>query len=316
MQDTVKIDRHKYIGGSDIPIIMGISPFKSRYDLLLEKAQIKENDFEGNVYTEYGNVMEDKIREHINLYHNLTRGLKRFTEAEHKFKYERNGTKGNIRLHTDGENSETILEIKTTSQLKETVDDYKVYLVQLLTYMYYTQRPNGLLAVYERPEDLSTDFNPDNLHIYEIQLGDYKELMDEILDAIELFLVDLEKVKANPFITEAELLPQDITSITNRILKLEDRLKSYQQIEKQIKDEKENLRQAMIEHKVEKWETPNGIKVTLVPDTPAKTTVKTVFNEDKFKENYTDLYNSYMEEKEVKSSHRKGYVKITIPKEA
>ena len=37
MQDTVAKDRHKYIGGSDIPIIMGISPFKSRYDLLLEK---------------------------------------------------------------------------------------------------------------------------------------------------------------------------------------------------------------------------------------------------------------------------------------
>ena len=51
MQDVTK-DRHKYIGGSDIPIIMGISDFKTRFDLLLEKAQLKEDDFEGNVYTE------------------------------------------------------------------------------------------------------------------------------------------------------------------------------------------------------------------------------------------------------------------------
>ena len=37
MQDSVKQDRDRYIGGSDIPV-MEMSPVKSRYDLLLEKA--------------------------------------------------------------------------------------------------------------------------------------------------------------------------------------------------------------------------------------------------------------------------------------
>ena len=32
MQVSVKQDRQKWIGGSDIPIIMGISPFTSRFD--------------------------------------------------------------------------------------------------------------------------------------------------------------------------------------------------------------------------------------------------------------------------------------------
>ena len=64
MQETVKKDREKYIGGSDIPIIMNLSPFKSRYDLLLEKAGYKEDTFSGNIFTEYGNIMEEKIREH------------------------------------------------------------------------------------------------------------------------------------------------------------------------------------------------------------------------------------------------------------
>ena len=58
MQASVKEDRNLYIGGSDVPIILGISPFKTRYELLLEKAQIEESMFEGNAYTEYGNVME------------------------------------------------------------------------------------------------------------------------------------------------------------------------------------------------------------------------------------------------------------------
>ena len=66
MQDSVKIDRDKYLGGSDIPVIMEISPFKSRYDLLLEKAGFKENNFTGNVFTDYGNKMEGKIRDWLN----------------------------------------------------------------------------------------------------------------------------------------------------------------------------------------------------------------------------------------------------------
>jgi predicted phage-related endonuclease len=315
MQDTVTKDREKYIGGSDIPIIMNISPFKSRFDLLLEKAELQDNDFEGNQYTEYGNVMEEKIRDYINMSINLTQGIKRFVEGQHYYIFDKNGTRGDLRLHTDGENSETILEIKTTSQTHDKLSDYKVYLVQLLFYMYFTGRPNGVLAVYERPADLDETFKAERLQLFNVELKDYKDLIDEILQSIEHFLVDLEKVKSNPFITEEELLPQDITSITKRVVQLEERLKAYKDIETQIKSEKEKLRLAMLEHKVKSWETPNHIKVTLVADTPAKTTVKQVFNEDKFKEENTDLYNSYVEDKEVKSNGRKGYVKITIPKE-
>lgn len=315
MQDTVTKDREKYIGGSDIPIIMNISPFKSRFDLLLEKAELQDNDFEGNQYTEYGNVMEEKIRDYINMSINLTQGIKRFVEGQHYYIFDNNGTRGDLRLHTDGENSETILEIKTTSQTHDKLSDYKVYLVQLLFYMHFTGRPNGVLAVYERPADLDETFKAERLQLFNVELKDYKDLIDEILQSIEHFLVDLEKVKSNPFITEEELLPQDITSITKRVVQLEERLKAYKDIENQIKSEKEKLRLAMLEHKVKSWETPNHIKVTLVADTPAKTTVKQVFNEDKFKKENTDLYNSYVEDKEVKSNGRKGYVKITIPKE-
>ena len=71
MQETVKQDRNKYIGGSDIPIIMNMSPYKSRFDLLLEKAGLKDDDFEGNQFTEYGNTMEPKIREFMRSHHGV-----------------------------------------------------------------------------------------------------------------------------------------------------------------------------------------------------------------------------------------------------
>ena len=38
MDFDVTIDRDKYIGGSDVPAIMGLSSFRTRWQLLLEKA--------------------------------------------------------------------------------------------------------------------------------------------------------------------------------------------------------------------------------------------------------------------------------------
>lgn len=313
MQDTVTKDRHKYIGGSDIPIIMGISSFKSRYDLLLEKAQLKDNDFNGNQYTEYGTLMEPKIRDYINDTYEVD-----FKEGKHIKSYDRindNNIPVNIRIHTDGETEDTILEIKTTSQIKDSLDHYKAYLVQLLFYMCVADKPNGALAIYERPEDLDTEFNKDNLIIYHIKAEDYKTLIEEILNSVATFTEDLEKLKDNPFLTEEDLIPKDISGLANHIAQLEERLASYKKIETQIKDEKEQLRQAMIDNNVKSWETPNHIKVTLVADIPEKTETKEVFNEDKLKEEQPEIYINYVETKEVTKRGRKGFVKITLPKE-
>ena len=96
MQVSVKQDRQKWIGGSDIPIIMGISPFTSRFDLLLYKAGLQENEFEGNEYTKYGNIMEPKIRNYINELYNTN-----FVEGKHE------DDKLGFRCHTDGENEDT-----------------------------------------------------------------------------------------------------------------------------------------------------------------------------------------------------------------
>lgn len=177
---AVTVDREKYIGGSDIPIIMGISQFKTRFDLLLEKAGLKENNFEGNEYTEYGNVMEPKIREYIN-----KQLGKNFVEGKH--------INGDIRCHTDGEDYTTILEIKATSQIHINVDDYKVYLVQLLFYMFHTDRKSGMLAVYHRPEDFSEEFDEKRLQIFTIRIENYKELLEQINKAVEQFRTDLKK---------------------------------------------------------------------------------------------------------------------------
>lgn len=191
MQD-VRTDRNKYIGGSDIPIIMNISPFKKRFDLLLEKAELLENEFEGNIYTEYGNILEPKIREYINK-------LRNTNYIEYK------KIDGNIRCHLDGFNDVSVLEIKTTSQIRKKVSSYKKYLVQLLFYMQQTNVEKGLLAVYERPKDFSEEFHEERLQMFDIDINDYDELLKDINNALKKFIKDLEKIKENPFIEEWEL---------------------------------------------------------------------------------------------------------------
>lgn len=270
MQDSVSKDRDKYIGGSDIPIIMNLSPFKSRYDLLLEKAGYKKDTFEGNVFTEYGNKMESKIRDYLNESLAKTKDNP-FIEGKH-IREAQEGEIIGVRIHTDGERVDDIsgnmyiLEIKTSSTIHEDVNDYKLYLVQLLFYMVNIAATSGILAVYERPEDLSEEFNPDRLQIWDIEAIDYLDLIAEISKAIDLFLEDLRVVKDNPNISEADLLPVEIPDIVDRIVALESQVTYLKTIEQTIEEDKERLRAALEAASVKAWVMPNGYKVSLVPD--------------------------------------------------
>ena len=314
MQESVKQDREKYIGGSDIPIIMELSPFKSRFDLLLEKAGYKKDTFEGNVFTEYGNTMESKIRDYIN----KEKGS-HFAEGKHivdvpvEWNEHPNGMK--IRAHTDGECGNIILEVKTTTQIYDDVNDYDYYLVQLLFYMMVTGCQFGLLAVYERPEDMDETFHAENLQTYIINIDDYAGMVSDIKTAVSRFLDDLQKVKSNAFITEEELLPSDITEISKRIIAFEQQIARMKQLEKTIKAEKDRLKTAMETAGVKHWETPSGYKITLVADKDDTTATETTFNAERFMAEHPELVETYMETKTVIKKGKKGYVLITPPKE-
>lgn len=314
MQESVSKDREKFIGGSDIPIIMELSPFESRFDLLLEKAGYKKNDFEGNVFTEYGNTMESKIRDYVN-----SQLISTFAEGKHIMDVPKdwnehpNGMK--IRCHTDGEIDDAILEIKTTSQIFDSLDDYQIYLVQLLFYMFMTDKEFGILAVYKRPDDMSEDFDVDNLQLFNISMGNYTDLMIDIKNAVSRFLDDLQKVKSNPFITEDELLPAEIPEITKRIIAFEQQVSRMKELEKKIKDEKDRLKTAMERAGVKKWETPNGYKITLIPDSDDKVEQEESFNAERFMAEHPELVEQYTETKDVIKKGKKGYVRITALKE-
>jgi putative phage-type endonuclease len=305
MEYDVTIDRDKFIGGSDIPVIMGISSFKTRWELLQEKAGLKESTFTGNKYTEYGKVLEPKIRDYIN-------------EASEDYPpFEPNRViDGDFRAHTDGFDGGCVLEIKTTSHIYETVDEYKVYLVQLVKYMEVNKVERGVLAVYERPEDFNTDLNLDLLRIHCIALSDYTDLLAEVNAELDRFRSDLERLKENPLLSEQDFQPTELVALSQKVVAFENQLAEMKVLEAELKKAKQELYEAMEKHGVKSWSTPNGTKITMVAATPASVETVTEFDEKAFKAENEGLYSMYLHTVEKKKSGRAGYVKVALPKES
>ena len=298
MSIDVTIDRDKYIGGSDIPIIMGISPFRTRWQLLLEKAGMEKSNFGGNEYTDYGDVLEPQIRDYIN------------TRLDTLFRPTQMFADDDLRANMDGYNGAKVLEIKTTSHIYDDVDDYEVYLVQLLHYMQIADVDSGMLAVYERPEDFDPKFDAKRLHVYDIHISEHTELVERIKAEIDRFRADLVRLKENSLLTEEDFQPAELVAISNKMLMLEARLSEFKVLQEQY----DELYQAMVEYDVKSWETLNGTRITRIDPSKADKKVVTVFDEVSFREDYPDLYESYCHEEKKTVSNRRGYVKITLPK--
>lgn len=295
MQDVTK-DRDKYIGGSDIAAILNISKFKTRWQLLKEKAGVEESSFTGNVYTEYGNVLEPQIRAYIN-----DQCSTNFVEGKI--------INGYLRYNADGVDYDKgmVLEIKTTSAIHEDVKDYDYYLCQLLMGIEMYGYEDGILAVYERPEDFNEEFNSDRLTVYNIKKSDYSAYIEHIKEEVERFRSDWMRLKENPFTTEEEFQPKEIVEIADKVIILESQIEIYKQIEKEYKDAKASLKSGMEKYNIKTWTTPSGTKITLVPD--GEQTTEKKFNEKQFKEDNPELYERYCED--VTKKGKAGYVRIS-----
>lgn len=296
-KDTVTKDRTKFLGGSDIPVIMGLSPFKTRWQLLQEKAEIVPIEPFTNPYVEYGNVMEKTIRDYINKHYN------RNFEPAVKIV-------DDLRGNTDGLDEMGILEVKTTSHIFDTIDGYKQYIVQMLFYMKIFNVQYGMLAVYRRDEDFSTVFDPDRLQVFEIDIKDYLDTMDEVEQAIEMFRKDLAELRENPLLCEEDFMPNEIVEVTNKIMELENQLAAYKQMEAELKEFKAKLKAAMEEYGIKTWRLYDNTKITLVPDGEDKEVEE--IDIKALQKDHPELFgerSKYVKRKLKKG--RAGYVRIT-----
>lgn len=198
-EPNVTENRHLYVGGSDVPVILGLSQYKTQFELAREKTGITKSDFKGNEYTAYGHAMEPQIREYINL-----------TTDYHFIETSTIDEKHNIRANTDGVDHEakTLLEIKTHGA----VPTIEVYKAQMQLYMYVNELEQGLLALYERPQDFNLEFDAERLDASIIVKRD-DEYIERILKEIELFWQRCEWLSNNPGASEWDYnncLPKNI----------------------------------------------------------------------------------------------------------
>ena len=298
----VSIDRDKYIGGSDIPVICGISKFKTRWQLLLEKAGLEASSFSGNRFTEYGHIIEPQIRDYINLTYSTNFVPNRVIN-------------GDIRCHTDGFNGKCVLEIKSTSDIYSTVDGYKVYLVQLVKYMAENEVEEGILAVYHRPEDMNPFFDAERLQVFQIRLEDYRSLLDYVNREIDKFRNDLARLKENPLLSEQDFLPAgNLTVLADKVARFESQLAALKEIENQCKEAKKQLYNEMLKRNVKSWTMPNGTKLTRVDEVPASTKNVAEFDIERFKTECKATFEHYCRMVEKKTAGKAGYVRITVQK--
>ena len=299
-KDTVTYHRERWIGGSDLSAIMGLSPFKTRWDLLQEKAEIKPIEQISNPYIEYGNALEPLVRDYIN--------EKYCRDFEPAVKID-----GDLRGNCDGIDEGGLLEIKTTSHIFETLDGYKGYLVQILFYMKIFNVQHAMLAVYHRNEDFSTDFDPSRLQVIPIDIKDHLDTMDEVEQAIEMFRKDLAELRENPLLCEEDFMPNEIVEVTNKIMELENQLAAYKQMENQLKEFKSELKVKMEAYGIKTWRLYNGTKITLVPDGADKEVEE--IDTKSLQKDHPELFiegSPYVKRTEKRG--RSGFVRITAGK--
>lgn len=281
--------RDQYVGGSDVPVILGLSKYKTQYELAREKAGIVKPEQISNPYIQFGNCMEPVIREYINTMNSLKFTPATFLDSDDF-----------IRSNVDGYDDENkiVLEIKTHGANPTE----KVYEAQMQLYFYQTGCNYGWLAMYKRPKDFDLEFDVANLQVKEIERDE--AAIEKILDAIETFWIRVEYLKEKPDMTETEYysIGNDVDKLVARVERFELQMMEFQKKADELKDQqkefREQLYKKMEENDIKKIDTGDLVITRVLP-----TTKKTVDSKSlKVKE--PDIYKKYLKESKVKGSIR------------
>jgi len=300
MINEVKEHREKWLGGSDLPAVLGYSPYKSRYDLVYEKAGKKTPDAPSNMYIDFGVEMEDKIREAFNSHFGLK--WEPITSRVSEL---------GIRCNLDGYCAEdnSVLEIKTATDVEKALTN-KGYMAQLLLYMLVVKADKGYLCVYHNDE-FDTEFVSSRMDWVEFtpeQLIELLNLQDEqnVFSIISKFWDDVKLAReTNELIAEQEFLPQNVQEVADKVREIEVAMSTMKE---QYETYKQSLLDQMTEHNIKQINLLDGTKITRVDPTVS---ITKKWDDDALKLKLKDEVGLYQVSKET---NRKGSVRITLGK--
>lgn len=281
--------RTQYVGGSDVPVILGLSKYKTQFELAKEKAGIVQPDKSSNPYIQFGNKMEPLIRDYINTKNSLNFHPDTFINKDDM-----------IRSNVDGIDLENkmLLEIKTHGANPTE----RVYEAQMQLYFHQTDCDYGWLAMYHRPKNFDLEFDRKNLVIKEIERD--QGYIEKILDSIETFWIRVEYLKEKTDMTEQEYysIGNDIDKLVARVERFELQMLEFEEkaklIKAQQKDFREQLYQKMEENDIKKIDTGDLVITRVLP-----TTRKSI-DSTKLKKEKPDIYDQYLKESQINGSIR------------
>lgn len=193
MSNSVEFERHKNVGGSDVGALLGVSKFSTPEDVLYSKLSeekrkdlgIETKPFKGNIYTEVGNIFEEKIQECLGLKHD-----------QERYYGEIDGF--GLRVHIDGAydiEAEDIglHEIKVVSYVGKSGKPYEMhkkatkdkvlndYMPQLQFQMYLTNQKKNTLTILPRNNSIKNELKKVRTLYGLSNLQDQGEFDDDIL---------------------------------------------------------------------------------------------------------------------------------------
>lgn len=300
-------DRDKYIGGSDLPIIMGMNRTITPFQFAKKKLNIIPKEDSDNIYTHYGHVMEDKIRNYIN--------------NKYKAKYEPSTFKSwYLRGNCDGMDADAeipLIEIKTFG--KDLNIDY--YKFQCQFYMGLFGHDKLLLVGYKRPdtfytgidynlekEDKYFDFKFNEKNIFQHVIKRDEKLIKQIIEKCNNFYNALNALRKDNNLTEEKFndifYGSTVTMMVKRFKKLEKQLLDFKKIEDDYNLTKDKLYELFEFKNILSFENED-IKITRVNPTSYE---KSSIDTKKLKKEQPDIYKKYTSTKTI---NRKGYLLIT-----
>ena len=312
VKDSVKDDRDKYIGGSDLPKVNNPT---SAERLIFEKTH-EQKDFT-SIYTEFGNIAEPIIRAYVseNFYEGESiEPSTTIIEREGKLGY-----RGNL----DGDNTvrKEVIEIKTLgenyyedpSAYVKKLGDYRI---QVWYYMGIKSYFNGKIFIFKRPKILlDKPFDKWTVkELYERQTEVEEFVITEMEERLEMVDVDDEKRFA-PMFNKV-----DITDEVNRRIELIDKAfeKHNQSKDKPTESEDEKLliefkeleemeknitarKKEILEHFIEKYRENETFEIdgNSFIYTAERTGTRKSFNSKAFESDNPELYQRYVKESKV-----------------
>jgi putative phage-type endonuclease len=237
--DQERKERLLGIGGTDIGVILGLSPYKTPYQLFLEKTGIIEDTQEENKFQYWGTKLEPLIRDEFALRNNVK--IETPETQIHPF-YDF------MRANVDGFITEwnSVLEVKSSSGYS--ASQWGETGTNMIPVFYLTQVAHYVATL-----------NADSAHIAVLIGGnDYREfkyirdsaLEDIIIDAAKKFWECVKTNVAPPAISQVDLKLMYPTSQTKPVAVNDEALASFKklnEIKKQIKELNNSLEKSKIE---------------------------------------------------------------------